>query len=82
MDVATYKATVPESITVAEQGDQVTGLGRPQVEPFARTRSRRVAVRDEIQKLMQKDYYLDTQKALEIGIVDEILYRRVKPLDE
>lgn len=41
-----------------------------------------MAVRDEIQMSMQKDYYQEAQKALEIGnvdeTVDEILYRRSK----
>lgn len=31
---------------------------------------------DEIEKLMERDYFMDAQEALEFGIVDRILERR------
>lgn len=31
---------------------------------------------DEIEKVMERDYYMDAQEALEFGIVDRILERR------
>jgi ATP-dependent Clp protease, protease subunit len=34
---------------------------------------------DEIEKLMERDYFMGAQEALELGIVDEILDRRVRP---
>jgi ATP-dependent Clp protease protease subunit len=34
---------------------------------------------DEIEKLMERDYFMGAQEALDMGIVDEILERRVKP---
>jgi ATP-dependent Clp protease, protease subunit len=34
---------------------------------------------DEIEKLMERDYFMGAEEALELGIVDEILDRRVKP---
>ncbi|KAL4918780.1 Clp protease-domain-containing protein [Aspergillus aurantiobrunneus] len=34
---------------------------------------------DEIEKLMERDYFMGAPEALELGIVDEILDRRVKP---
>lgn len=33
---------------------------------------------DEIEKLMERDYFMGAQEALDIGLVDEILDRRVK----
>lgn len=36
---------------------------------------------DEIEKLMERDYFMGANEALEMGIVDEILDRRVKPKD-
>jgi ATP-dependent Clp protease protease subunit len=33
---------------------------------------------DEIEKLMERDYFMGAPEALEMGIVDEILDRRVK----
>jgi len=33
---------------------------------------------DEIEKLMERDYFMGAQEALELGIVDEILDRRVQ----
>jgi len=37
---------------------------------------------EEIEKLMERDYFMGASEALEMGIVDEILDRRVKPKDE
>ena len=37
---------------------------------------------DEIEKLMERDYFMGAQEALDLGIVDEILDRRVKPGEE
>lgn len=37
---------------------------------------------DEIEKLMERDYFMGAQEALEMGIVDEILDRRLKPESE
>ena len=37
---------------------------------------------EEIEKLMERDYFMGAQEALEMGIVDEILDRRVKPQNE
>ncbi|KAB8220515.1 Clp protease-domain-containing protein [Aspergillus novoparasiticus] len=37
---------------------------------------------DEIEKLMERDYFMGAQEALEMGIVDEILDRRVRPKEE
>ncbi len=37
---------------------------------------------DEIEKLMERDYFMGANEALELGIVDEILDRRVKAEDE
>jgi ATP-dependent Clp protease, protease subunit len=34
---------------------------------------------DDIEKLMERDYFMGASEALEMGIVDEILDRRVKP---
>ncbi|KAK2758808.1 hypothetical protein FQN54_003500 [Arachnomyces sp. PD_36] len=34
---------------------------------------------EEIEKLMERDYFMDAKEALSMGIVDEILDRRVKP---
>lgn len=33
---------------------------------------------DEIEKMMERDKFLNAEEALELGIVDEILDRRVK----
>ena len=33
---------------------------------------------DEIEKLMERDYFMGAQEALDLGIVDEILDRRVQ----
>lgn len=33
---------------------------------------------DEIERLMERDYFMGAQEALELGIVDEILDRRVQ----
>ncbi len=33
---------------------------------------------DEIEKLMERDHFMGAQEAMELGIVDEILDRRVK----
>ncbi|EED12244.1 ATP-dependent Clp protease, proteolytic subunit ClpP [Talaromyces stipitatus ATCC 10500] len=37
---------------------------------------------DEIEKLMERDYFMGAQEALEMGIVDEILDRRLKSENE
>ncbi|RAO72318.1 uncharacterized protein BHQ10_008330 [Talaromyces amestolkiae] len=37
---------------------------------------------DEIERLMERDYFMGAQEALEMGIVDEILDRRLKPENE
>lgn len=37
---------------------------------------------DEIEKLMERDYFMGAQEALEMGIVDEILDRRVRSKEE
>lgn len=37
---------------------------------------------DEIEKLMERDYFMGAKEALELGIVDEILDRRVKSKDQ
>lgn len=37
---------------------------------------------EEIEKLMERDYFMGAKEALEMGIVDEILDRRVKPKEE
>jgi ATP-dependent Clp protease protease subunit len=37
---------------------------------------------DDIEKMMERDKFLSATEALEIGIVDEILDRRVKPGQE
>ena len=37
---------------------------------------------DEIEKLMERDYFMGASEALELGIVDQIFDRRVKSQDE
>lgn len=37
---------------------------------------------EEIEKLMERDYFMGANEALEMGIVDEILERRVQPKEE
>jgi ATP-dependent Clp protease protease subunit len=37
---------------------------------------------EEIEKWMERDYFMGAQEALEMGIVDEILHTRVKPAEE
>ncbi|KKZ64308.1 ATP-dependent Clp protease, protease subunit [[Emmonsia] crescens] len=37
---------------------------------------------DEIEKWMERDYFMGAREALEMGIVDEILDRRIKPKTE
>ncbi|RJE24614.1 hypothetical protein PHISCL_03038 [Aspergillus sclerotialis] len=37
---------------------------------------------EEIEKLMERDYFMGANEALDMGIVDEILDRRVKPGEE
>lgn len=37
---------------------------------------------DEIEKLMERDYFMGAHEALDLGIVDEILDRRVKSEEE
>ncbi|KAI9817862.1 MAG: hypothetical protein M1827_000981 [Pycnora praestabilis] len=37
---------------------------------------------EEIEKLMERDYFMGAKEALELGIVDEILDRRVRPGEE
>jgi ATP-dependent Clp protease protease subunit len=34
---------------------------------------------DDIEKLMERDYFMGAEEALEMGVVDEILDRRLKP---
>lgn len=36
---------------------------------------------EEVEKLMERDYFMGSKEALDIGIVDEILDRRLKPKD-
>lgn len=33
---------------------------------------------DEIEKLMERDYFMGAKEALELGVIDEILDRRVQ----
>lgn len=37
---------------------------------------------EEIEKLMERDYFMGASEALEMGIIDEVLDRRVKPENE
>ncbi|KAI1913132.1 hypothetical protein LOZ39_003763 [Ophidiomyces ophidiicola] len=37
---------------------------------------------DEIEKLMERDYFMGAKEALEMGIVDGIMDRRMKPKEE
>lgn len=37
---------------------------------------------EEIERLMERDYFMGAREALEMGIVDEILDRRVKSKEE
>lgn len=37
---------------------------------------------DEIEKLMERDYFMGAKEALDMGIIDDILDRRVKHKDE
>ena len=37
---------------------------------------------DDIEKLMERDYFMGAKEALEMGIVDEIMDRRVKPKED
>jgi len=37
---------------------------------------------EEISNMMERDHFMDAQEALELGIIDEILDRRVKPASE
>jgi ATP-dependent Clp protease protease subunit len=37
---------------------------------------------DDIEKLMERDYFMGAKEALDMGIVDEILDRRMKPGEE
>lgn len=37
---------------------------------------------DEIEKLMERDYFMGAKEALELGVVDEILDRRVMSKEE
>ena len=37
---------------------------------------------DEIEKLMERDYFMGASEALELGIVEQILDRRIKPENE
>lgn len=37
---------------------------------------------EEIEKLMERDYFMGAQEALEMGIVDEILDKRVKNTED
>lgn len=36
---------------------------------------------DDIEKLMERDYFMGAEEALELGIVDEILTRRAQPTE-
>ena len=37
---------------------------------------------EEISALMERDHFMDAQESLELGIIDEVLDRRVKPQSE
>lgn len=37
---------------------------------------------DEIERLMERDYFMGAKEALDLGIVDSILDRREQPKDE
>lgn len=37
---------------------------------------------DEIEKYMERDYYMDAEEAVEFGIVDKIMEKRTAPKDE
>jgi ATP-dependent Clp protease protease subunit len=37
---------------------------------------------NEIEKVMERDYFMGAHEALEMGIVDEILDRRIQPKEE
>jgi ATP-dependent Clp protease protease subunit len=34
---------------------------------------------EEIEKYMERDYYMDAQEAIDFGLVDKILYKREAP---
>lgn len=37
---------------------------------------------EEIGKLMERDYFMDSKEALDLGIVDEVMEKREPPKDE
>lgn len=37
---------------------------------------------EEIERLMERDYFMGANEALEMGIVDEVLERRVNPEEQ
>jgi ATP-dependent Clp protease protease subunit len=49
---------------------------------YKRHLTRKDITLDEIEKLMERDYFMGAKEALEMGIVDEIMDRRVKPKED
>jgi ATP-dependent Clp protease protease subunit len=51
-------------------------------EIYRRHLTRKEITLEDIEKLMERDYFMGAKEALEMGIVDEIMDRRVKPKED
>jgi ATP-dependent Clp protease protease subunit len=66
---------------IAIQANEILRVRKVLNEIYRRHLTKDVSM-DNIEKMMERDKYLNATEALEIGLVDEILDRRVKPGEE
>ncbi|KGQ01979.1 ATP-dependent Clp endopeptidase, proteolytic subunit ClpP [Paracoccidioides lutzii Pb01] len=67
-----------QATDIAIHAKEILRLRRQLNEIFKRHLKKEMSL-DEIEKWMERDYFMGAKEALEMGIVDEILDRRIKP---
>jgi ATP-dependent Clp protease, protease subunit len=66
---------------IAIQANEILRVRKVLNEIYSRHLTKELSL-DDIEKMMERDKFLNATEALEIGLVDEILDRRVKPGEE
>jgi len=66
---------------IAIQANEILRVRKVLNEIYRRHLTKELSM-DDIEKMMERDKFLNATEALEIGLVDEILDRRVKPGEE
>jgi ATP-dependent Clp protease protease subunit len=71
-----------QATDIAIHAKEILRVRRQLNEIYKQHLTRKDLTLDDIEKLMERDYFMGAKEALQMGIVDEIMDRRVKPKDD